>query len=229
MKQALRQLINDFLSAIFFFGVYSLTGSIAAGTAIAIAVGAAQFIRLKRARRAIEPMQWMSLGLVLVLGTATLLTQSPRFMMLKPSFVHFAIAAVMLRRGWMARYLPAIVHENVPETVIVGAGYAWAGLMIGLGIANVVIATQLDIKIWAWFISFGAIGAKLTALLLQYAVFRIMVRRSLRRNTRAAEAVATSRIVAPPKAGAQGDRIKSPGSGFRRSDETKLPTQTVAF
>jgi intracellular septation protein A len=185
MKQALRQLINDFLSAIFFFAVYSLTGSIVAGTAIAIAVGAAQFIRLKRARRPIEPMQWMSLGLVLVLGTATLLTQSPRFMMLKPSFVHFAIAAVMLRRGWMTRYLPAIVHEKMPETVIVRAGYAWAGLMVGLGAANIGIATQLDIKIWAWFISFGAIGAKLAALLLQYAVFRLIITRKLR-STRAA-------------------------------------------
>jgi intracellular septation protein A len=185
MKQALRQLINDFLSAICFVVVYSLTGSIVAGTTIAIAVGAAQFIRLKRARRAIEPMQWMSLGLVLVLGAATLLTQSPRFMMLKPSFVHFAIAAVMLRRGWMTRYLPAIVHENVPETVIIGTGYAWATLMVVLGAVNLVIATQSDIRVWAWFISFGAIGAKLAALLLQYVVFRMIIMRKLRR-TRAA-------------------------------------------
>ena len=123
----------------------------------------------------------MSLGLVLVLGTATLLAQSPRFMILKPSFVHFAIAAVMLRRGWMTRYLPAIVHENVPETVIIGAGYAWAGLMVVLGAINLVLAAQSDIRVWAWFISFGAIGAKLAAFLLQYAVFRMMVQRRLRR------------------------------------------------
>ena len=203
MKQALRQLVNDFLPAIFFFAVYSLTGSIVAGTTIAIAVGATQFIRLKRARRAIEPMQWMSLGLVLVLGAATLLTQSPRFMMLKPSFVHFAIAAVMLRRGWMTRYLPEIARENLPERVIIGAGYGWAGLMVALGATNLVIATQSDIRVWAWFISFGAIGAKLAALLLQYAVFRIMVTRKLR-STRAAEPDVTYRIVAPEKAGAQG-------------------------
>jgi len=180
MKQALRQLTIDFLSAISFFAVYSLTGSIVAGTAIGIAVGAAQFVRLRLARRAIEPIQWMSLGLVIVLGAATLLTQNPRLMMLKPSFVHFAIAAVMLRRGWMSRYMPAIVHENVPEGVIVGAGYAWASLMVVLGAANLVIATQSDIKVWAWFISFGAVGAKVAAFLLQYAVFRMMVRRRLR-------------------------------------------------
>jgi len=198
MKQALGQLINDFLSAIFFFAVYSLTGSIVAGTTIAIAVGATQFIRLKLARRAIEPMQWMSLGLVLVLGAATLLTQSPRFMMLKPSFVHFAIAAVMLRRGWMTRYLPEIARENLPETAIIGAGYAWAGLMVALGATNLVIATQSDIRVWAWFISFGAIGAKLAALLLQYAVFRMIVTRKLRR-TRAA--IDSARLPAPANAG----------------------------
>ena len=196
MKQALRQLINDFLSAIFFFAVYSLTGSIFAGTVIAIVVGAAQFIRLKRARRPIEPMQWMSFGLVLVLGTATLLAQSPRFMMLKPSFIHFAIAAVMLRPGWMTRYLPAIVHENVPETVINGAGYAWAGLMVALGLANIVIATQLDIRVWAWFISFGAIGAKLAAFLLQYVVFRMIVIRKLRST-----AINAARVLGPAGAG----------------------------
>jgi intracellular septation protein len=191
MKQALRLLINDFLSAIFFFAVYSLTGSIFAGIAIAIAVGAVQFIRLKRAGRPIELMQWMSLGLVLGLGATTLLTQNPRFMMLKPSFVKFAVAAMMLRRGWMVRYLPAIVHENVPETVITGAGYAWAGLMAGLGVANIVIATQLDIRVWAWFISFGAIGAKLAALLLQYAVFRMIITRKLR-SARAAMITASA-------------------------------------
>ena len=193
MKQALRQLANDFLSAIFFFAVYSLTGSIVAGTAIAIAVGAAQFVRLKLAHRAIEPMQWMSFGLVIVLGTMTLLAQNPRFMMLKPSFIHFAVAAVMLRCGWMSRYLPAIVLENVPETVIIGAGYAWAGLMFVLGATNLVIATQFDIRVWAWFISFGAIGAKAAAFLLQYAVFRVIIRRRLRSTASAA-----LDVVAPP-------------------------------
>ena len=198
MRQALRQLISDFLSTIFFFAVYSLTGSIFAGTAIAIAIGAAQFIHLKRARRAIEPMQWMSLGLVLVLGAATLVAQNPRFMMLKPSFIHFAIAAVMMRRGWMTRYLPAIVHEHVPETAIIGAGYGWAGLMVALGAINLVLATQSDIRIWGWFISFGAIGAKLAAFLLQYAVFRIMITRKLRRSRAASD---SARLFGPASAG----------------------------
>src|SRR3974390_2631392 len=109
MTQALRQLGEDFLSAILFFAVYAATGSLAAGAGVAIAVGLGQMLLLVLRRRGVHPMQWMSLGLVVVLGLATLLFATPRLLMLKPSVAHFAIAAVMLRRGWMVRYLPPIV------------------------------------------------------------------------------------------------------------------------
>jgi intracellular septation protein len=158
MTRVLSNLLADFLSAIFFFAVYGLTRSIIA--AIAAAIGAAQFDRLKLACRAIEPMQWLSVGLVVMLGGATLLTRSPRVIMLKPSVVQFAVAAVMLRRGWMNRYLPVIVRENVPEVAIIEAGYAWAGLLAILGATNLVIAPQFDIRVWARFIFFGLIGTE---------------------------------------------------------------------
>ena len=115
MKQALRQLLSDFLSAILFLVVYAVSGSLFAAAGIAVAAGLAQLARLRLTRRRIEPMQWMSLGLVVVLGGATMLTQSPRFIMIKPTIVHFAVATVMLRRGWMLPYLPEIVLRNVPE------------------------------------------------------------------------------------------------------------------
>jgi intracellular septation protein len=179
MKQALTHLLNDLLSAILFFAVYLISGNIVAAAAIAIAVGLAQFAAMKLAGRRIEPMQWMILGLVMVLGTATMLTQSPGFMMVKPSVGHFAVALIMLRRGWMIRYLPEIVTENLPEPVIVAAGYAWAGLLAAIGIVNLGFAAYGDIVIWAWFISVGSIGAKIVAFALQYVVFRTMVRRRL--------------------------------------------------
>ena len=115
MKQALRQLLSDFLSAILFLVVYVMSGSVFTAAAVAVTAGLVQLARLRLMRRPIEPMQWMSLGLVVVLGGATMLTQNPRFMMIKPTIVHFAVAAVMLRRGWMIRYMPQIVVQNLPE------------------------------------------------------------------------------------------------------------------
>jgi len=179
MKQALRQLLGDFLSAILFLVVYALSGSLFAAVSIAVATGVAQLLYLRLKKRRIEPMQWMSLGLVVILGGAAMLTQSPRFMMVKPTIVHFAVAGVMLRRGWMIRYLPEIVRLNVPEATIVAAGYAWAGLLVALGLANLVIALYCDLATWAWFISVGAVGAKVAAFALQYGVFRMIVRQRL--------------------------------------------------
>jgi intracellular septation protein len=179
MKEALSHLLNDMLSAILFFAVYLISGNIIAAAAIAIAVGLLQLVRTKLAGRQIEPMQWMILGLVLVLGTATMLTQSPSFMMVKPSIGHFAVALIMLRRGWMTRYLPEIAAQNLPEHVIVTAGYAWAGLLAAIGIVNLGFAAYGDVVIWAWFISVGSIGAKIAAFALQYVVFRVMILRRM--------------------------------------------------
>jgi intracellular septation protein len=179
VKQALRQLLSDFLSAILFLVVYAISGSLFAAAAIAVAAGVAQLAQIWLTGRRVEPMQWMSLGLVVILGGATMLTQSPRFIMVKPTIVHFAVAAVMLRRGWMIRYLPEIVLRNVPEPGIVAAGYAWAALLAAIGLVNLIIALHFDFVTWAWFVSVGAVGAKLAAFALQYCVFRAIMRQRI--------------------------------------------------
>jgi len=180
MRTALAQLLSDFLSAIVFLIIYGSTENLYVATGAAIAVSLAQFTVSKIRGRPVDAMQWLVLGMVVVLGTATLITQDSRFIMIKPSIVHFAVGAVMLRRGWMMRYLPPIVRDNVPESILVSAGYAWAALMFTLGALNLVIALTLPFRVWAWFIAVGAIGAKVVAFLVQYVIFRTIVRRNLR-------------------------------------------------
>jgi len=102
-------------------------------------------------------------------------------MMIKPTIVHFAVAAVMLRRGWMIRYMPQIVLQNLPEPTLVAAGYAWAALLAALGLTNLFVALRFDFITWAWFISVGSVGAKLAAFALQYGIFRMIVRQRIAR------------------------------------------------
>lgn len=180
MQTAMRQLLSDFLSAIVFLVVYGLSDNIYLATAAAVGVAAAQVAIMKSRGQPIDAMQWLVLGLVLVLGAATLITSDSRFIMVKPSIIHCAVGAVMLRRGWMIRYLPPIARDNLPESVMVTAGYAWAALMFALGFVNLIIATGFSFRVWAWFITFGAIGAKVAAFLIQYAVFRTIIGRKLR-------------------------------------------------
>lgn len=179
MKQVLRQFGEDFLSAILFFVLYALTGSLYIGVGGAVAVGLAQLAQRKLGGRSVEPMQGMSLALVIVLGGAALFLHSPRFMMLKPSIVHLAIAAIMLRRGWMARYLPPVAQQYLEPAVIDAAGYAWAALMAALAVANAVVVFECSMAVWAWFVSFGLIGAQAAAFGLQYVVFRGIITRRI--------------------------------------------------
>jgi intracellular septation protein len=176
----MKQLFEDLLATIFFLIVYVVSGDIFIATGVAIAAGLAQIGYLKARRRTIDVMQWASLALVVVLGGVTIATRDGRFIMMKPSIIHFAIAAVMLRRGWMGRYLPRIATDNLPESVVVGAGYAWAALMAGLGVANIVVAGAFDEHVWIWFITVFAVGAKFVFALGQYMLFRFLVRRRLR-------------------------------------------------
>jgi intracellular septation protein len=193
MRTALYQLGEDFLSTIVFLIVYFVSGELSLAIAVAMAVGIGQFLLLKRRGRTPDIMAWLSLVMVIALGGASLLTNDSRFIMAKPSVVHFAIGVVMLRRGWLARYMPEFVKQNVLESVLVGAGYAWAALMFALGLINLYVANRYSIDVWAWFISVYAVGAKVMAFLIQYSVIWVMIRRKLR-----ATAIAKSTAPLPP-------------------------------
>ena len=62
-------------------------------TAVAIAGAVGQVIWSRIKGQTLGYMTWASLGLVIVLGGATLLTHDPRFVLAKPAIGHFAIGA----------------------------------------------------------------------------------------------------------------------------------------
>src|SRR6201995_1090846 len=128
MQTVFAGLAHDFLSTIVFLVVYLATDNVVLATGVAIAGAIAQVIYARVKGAELGYMTWASLGLVIVLGTATLLTHDPRFVLAKPAIGHIAIGAIMLKRGWLLRYLPPIVTETIPEYATL-AGYAWAGLM----------------------------------------------------------------------------------------------------
>jgi hypothetical protein len=85
----------------------------------------------------------------------------------------------MLKRGWMLRYVPPLVAETIPEYVTF-AGFAWAALMFALGTGTIAIAMTGDLKLWTIYVSVVAVGAKIAAFAVQYAVFRFAVTSRIR-------------------------------------------------
>jgi len=179
MKDVFAKLATDFLSTIVFLALYLVSGNVVLATCVAIAGAVAQVIYSRIKRQPLSFMTYASLALVIVLGSATLLTSDPRFVLAKPAIAHFAIGAIMLKRGWMLRYMPPIVAETIPEYVTI-AGYAWAALMFALGLGTIAVALTGDMKLWAIYVSVVAIGAKVAAFAVQYVAFRILVINRLR-------------------------------------------------
>src|ERR1700688_476790 len=178
MKDVFAKLATDFLSTIVFLVVYLTTDNVVLATSVAIAGAVAQIIYSRVKRQPLSFMTYASLALVIVLGSATLLTSDQRFVLAKPAIAHFAIGAIMLKRSWMLRYVPPIVSETIPEYVTL-AGYAWAALMFALGAGTIAIAATGDMKLWAIYVSVVAVGAKVAAFAVQYVAFRTLVRSRL--------------------------------------------------
>jgi intracellular septation protein len=174
MKDVLTRLGSDFLSTIIFLVIYLATDNVVLATSVAIAGAVAQIVRARLTDQELGFMTWASLGLVIVLGTATILTHDPRFVLAKPAIGHFAIGTIMLRRGWMLRYMPPIAVETIPDYITI-AGYAWAALMFAIGAGTIAVASTGDLKLWAFYVSFVAIGAKIAAFAIQYVAFRFLI------------------------------------------------------
>jgi intracellular septation protein len=165
--------------------VFASTNNAPLAIGISMGVGVLQIVIEKVSHRPVALMQWMSLGLVVVFGTVSIVEHDPRFMMIKPTIIAFAIAAVMLQKGWMDRYLPQEAHDHLPRGLIIASGYAWSALIFSLGVANFVVAMTCSFKTWAWFSGVVPLSAQIAAFLLQYATFRIVGRLRARRTVAA--------------------------------------------
>jgi intracellular septation protein A len=170
-------LLLDMASTLFFLAVYLWTGNVPLSVALGIALGFVQIGWQFARAKPIDTMQWLSLFLVVTSGAATLLTDDPRFVMIKPSVIYVIVGVVMLRAGWMNRYLPPIAIEMVPDIGIV-FGFVWSALMFTSAALNIYVALNYSVVSWATFMSFYGIASKLALFLLQYSVMRaIGVRR----------------------------------------------------
>jgi intracellular septation protein A len=186
---AARPILTDMLSTILFAALFALTSNITLSTAAAMALGVGQVGLEKLRGRPVPGMQWASLGLVTVLGGATLFTGDPRFVMIKPTIVYLTIGAAMLQPGWMDRYMPPASKDYLPPRLIVAGGYVWSGLMFATAALNLLVAFTMDHKAWLAFIGVFPLASKLGLFALHYASFRFIALRNHRaRDAMAAEA-----------------------------------------
>lgn len=169
--EAAKLLLLDMAATLFFLALYLLTHNVALSVVLGMVLGVAQIGWQFARRKPIDTMQWMSLFLVLGAGTVTLITNDPRFVMIKPSVIYVIVGVVMLKRGWMNRYLPPIAIELVPDVAII-VGYAWSALMFASAALNVIVALNVDVATWSITMSIYGIVSKALMFLASYVAMR---------------------------------------------------------
>jgi intracellular septation protein len=173
---AAKLLLLDLASTLLFVVVFLLTDNTYLAIGLGVALGVAQ-IGTKFARKTpIDTMEWLSLFLVIAAGTATLLTDDPRFVLFKPSVIYAIVGIVMLKRGWMNRYLPAIAQQVVPDVAVI-VGYLWAGLMFLSAAVNAYVALSFGLATWALVMPAYGIISKMIVFLVGFAALRLTARR----------------------------------------------------
>ena len=177
--QAAKLLFLDLASTIFFLVLFLLTHNTVLSVSLGVALGLAQIaVQLVRGKR-IETMEWLSLFLVIASGAATLLTNDPRFVLFKPTIIYAIVGAVMLKPGWLNRYLPPIAQAVVPDVAAV-VGLMWAALMFASAAINAFVVLNYSVATWAMVMPVFGIASKLVVFLIGFAAMRITAGRRLR-------------------------------------------------
>jgi intracellular septation protein A len=171
LLEAGKMLLLNMAATLLFLMLVLLTHNVTLSVVLGMALGLA-LIGWRLARRLpVDAMQWTSLFLVLGASLVTLMTYDPRFLMIKPSVIYLIAGVVMLKRGWIIRYLPPIAVELVPDVAVI-FGYAWAGLMFFSAVLNLVLAINFSVVTWSAAISIWGIASKLVLFLVGYATMR---------------------------------------------------------
>lgn len=169
-------LIEDFAGTLLFLAVFGLTQDMAWAAAAGVMLSIAQVGWRLVSKRGVDALQWVSFGLVVTAAFASFMTKDPRFVMLKPSVIYLIVGGVMLKRNWMARYMPKVALEKIPDMVVL-FGYVWAGLMFASAALNVALALTLPPGQWALAMAVWGPCSKLALFLIQFPVMKLVGRR----------------------------------------------------
>jgi intracellular septation protein len=164
------KLLLDFFPIILFFAAFKIAG-IYVATGVAIAATIVQIAWLRHSTGKIEPMQWVSLGVIVVFGGATIALQNETFIKWKPTVLYWLMAGTLaagqlvFRKNLLKSLMGA--QLELPDAAWRVTNWSWIAFFALMGALNLWVAFNFDTDTWVNFKLFGGMGLMLLFVLGQ--------------------------------------------------------------
>lgn len=168
----MKKFLFDLFPVILFFVAYK-AADIYVATAVVIAATFAQIAWVWFRHRRVEKMLWVSLGLVVVFGGATLLLHDENFIKLKLTIFYWVFAAVLLGaslfmgKNLIRSLLTSQGKFEMPDQVWRLLNNMWIAFFVFMGGLNLFIAQNYSTDVWVNFKLFGSFGLMIVFLVAQ--------------------------------------------------------------
>ena len=160
----------DLFPVVLFFIAFKVYG-IYVATAVAIGATFGQIGWLKLRGRPVDRMMWVSLGVIVVFGGATLALQDESFIKWKPTVLYWLFAAALSISELVFRknLIKSMLGEQIqmPEHAWRKLNWSWIAFFAVMGVANLYVAYNFATDTWVNFKLFGGIGLLLAFVLAQ--------------------------------------------------------------
>lgn len=143
-------------------------------TAVAILATVLQVGYLLARGRKVDNMLWLSLGVILVAGGATIYFHDDLFIKWKPTILYwaFAVALLVAQVGYRKNLMRSVMEANIklPDPVWDRLGFVWILFFVGMGLLNLLMAFvvfRTDTSAWVSFKLFGFTGIFFAFVVIQ--------------------------------------------------------------
>jgi intracellular septation protein len=160
----------EFFPIVLFFIAYKLY-DIYVATAVVIAATIVQVITYWMMYRKVETMQWITLGLIIVMGGATLYLQDEQFIKWKLTIIEWLFGAAFLASQFFGEktFIERMMGANIelPITIWKRLNVSWALFFISIGCLNLYVMAHYNTDDWVSFKTFGVPGLMIIFIVVQ--------------------------------------------------------------
>jgi len=133
-------------------------------TLVAIVASVGQIAWVKLRGHKTDTMMWVSLGIIVLFGGATLWLHDDTFIKWKPTVLYWVFAAIIFGSAAFGRnVIKSLMNAQMelPDPAWSRLNASWGGFFAFMGVANLIVAFNFSTDAWVDFKLFGSLGLML--------------------------------------------------------------------